>query len=181
MNTPVSTSEMDRRSLLRGTVTVAGTAIALPALFSLGGCASTPATLVEHMDLVSAVSDRIIPATDTGGALAAKVPEYIAAVYERHFTEEQRGEFTAGLNAIADSGFMDADAQGRDTILSDLASAARSQAGEATFQQLRDMTIFGFYTSEVATEELAYEEIPGRYDGCVPLSEIGRAWLDRGV
>ena len=48
-------------------------------------------------------------------------------------------------------------------------------------QQLRDLVIFGFYTSEAATSELSYEELPGRYDGCVPMAEIGRAWLDRGV
>lgn len=177
----VETPSMDRRSLLRGTVTVAGAAIALPALVSLGGCTSTPPTLIEHMDLLSAVSDRIIPATDTGGAIAAKVPEYIAAVYEQHFTADQQSEFASGLSAIADTGFMQADATKRDEILSGFATADDADEGKATFQQLRDMTIFGFYTSEVATEELAYEELPGRYDGCVPLTDIGRAWLDRGV
>lgn len=175
------TPSMDRRSLLRGTVTVAGAAIALPALVSLGGCTSTPATLVEHMDLISAVSDRIIPATDTGGALAAKVPEYIAALFEKHFTEDQQRDFVDGLSALSETGFTNASAEQQDDILSGFASADDSDAGKVTFQQLRDMTIFGFYTSEVATEELSYEELPGRYDGCVPLSDIGRAWLDRGV
>lgn len=179
--TKQDTPSMDRRTLLRGSVTVAGAAIALPALVSLGGCSSAPPTLVDHMDLISAVADRVIPATDTPGALAAKVPEYIAAVYEQHFTEDQQRDFANGLSAIADTGFLKADADGQDATLGNLIQASESDAGKATFQQLRDMTIFGFYTSEIATEELAYEELPGRYDGCVPLSEIGRAWLDRGV
>lgn len=172
---------MDRRSLLRGSVTIAGAAIILPSLASLGGCTSAPETLAEQMDLIAAVSDRIIPATDTGGALAAKVPDYIAAIYEQHFTEEQQSEFAAGLNALASTNVMSSDAAGQDAILSALVESDSSGPAETTFQQLRDMTIFGFYTSEAATEELAYEELPGRYDGCVPLTEIGRAWLDRGV
>ncbi|WP_298468575.1 gluconate 2-dehydrogenase subunit 3 family protein [uncultured Erythrobacter sp.] len=175
------TPSMDRRSLLRGSVTVAGAAIILPSLASLGGCSSMPASLTEKMDLISAISDRIIPATDTGGALAAKVPEYIAALFEKHFSEDQQSAFAMGLDAIGDAGFAAASPEQQDDILSGLASADDADAGKATFQQLRDMTIFGFYTSEVATEELSYEELPGRYDGCVPLSEVGRAWLDRGV
>lgn len=176
-----STPSLDRRSLLRGTVTVAGAAIILPSLASLGACSSTPASLAEKMDLISAISDRIIPATDTGGALAAKVPEYIASVYEQHFTEDQQSAFADGLDAIGNAGFTAANPKQQDDILSGFASADDADAGKATFQQLRDMTIFGFYTSEVATEELAYEELPGRYDACVPLAEIGSAWLDRGV
>lgn len=174
-------SAMDRRSLLRGTVTVAGAAIVLPSLAGLAGCSSPAPEFAQHLDLISAVTDRIIPATDTGGALAAKVPEYIAAVFEQHFTEDQQREFVGGLNAFTDAGFVKASPEQQDDILSGFASAGASDPGNAIFQQLRDMTIFGFYTSEVATEELAYEELPGRYDGCVPFSEIGRAWLDRGV
>ena len=59
--------------------------------------------------------------------------------------------------------------------------AQSDASAKAHFSQIRDMVIFGYYTSEVASEELAYEEYPGRFDGCVPLSEIGAAWLDRGV
>ncbi|MEL7219583.1 MAG: gluconate 2-dehydrogenase subunit 3 family protein, partial [Pseudomonadota bacterium] len=128
------TPSMDRRSLLRGTVTIAGAAIVLPSLTALGGCTSTPPTLVEHMDLISAVSDRIIPATDTGGALAAKVPEYVAALYEQHFTQDQQRDFAAGLKAFADAGFMSADAEGQDTILSNLNQAGADDTGKATFQ-----------------------------------------------
>jgi len=181
MNMAETSPGLNRRSLLRGTITVAGAAIVLPSLASLAGCSSAPPALTPHLDLISAISDRIIPATDTGGALVAKVPEYIAAVFDQHFTEDQQREFVDGLSAFTDAGFAKASAEQRDEILSSFDSAEASDTGTATFQQLRDMTIFGFYTSEVATEELAYEEIPGGYDGCVPLAEIGSAWLERGV
>ena len=172
---------MDRRSLLRGSITLAGAAIVLPSLAGLAGCTSAPPTLANHMGLISAVSDRIIPATETGGALAAKVPDYIAAVFQDHFTQDQQREFVAGLEVLADAGIEGAPPAQQDTILSGISKSDPADPGKAIFQQLRDMTLFGFYTSEIATQELAYEEIPGRYVGCVPLAEVGNAWLERGV
>jgi hypothetical protein len=42
---------------------------------------------------------------------------------------------------------------------------------------MKELTLVGYYTSEPgATQELRHEKVPGRYQGCVPLSEIGRAW-----
>ncbi len=45
------------------------------------------------------------------------------------------------------------------------------------FRQLKELTLAGYYTSEVgASEELRWNPAPGRYDADVPFSEIGRAW-----
>jgi hypothetical protein len=42
---------------------------------------------------------------------------------------------------------------------------------------MKELTLVGYYTSEPgATQELRHEPVPGRYQACVPLSEIGRAW-----
>lgn len=175
---------LDRRSLLRSTVMVAGAAVALPTLGSLAGCKFAPASLTDLQPLIRAISARVIPETDTPGALTAGVPEYITAVFEQHFTEEQQSDFASGLEAIAalhEAGFAEASEAEQDAMLTQLSDAADGSAGKATWQQLRDMAVFGFYTSETASEQMPYEDIPGRYDGCVPLAEIGGAWLDRGV
>lgn len=184
---------MQRRSFLRGTVTLAGVSVALPGLMSLGGCAQAPASLEPLMPMIGAIADKVIPATDTPGALAAGVPDYIAAVFAAHFSVEQQQEFVAGLSAIdalADdrggTSFVQAPADVQDAVLTELGvSASEAQSGEpdsgAVWKQLRDMVIFGFYTSEAATEELPYEALPGRFDGCMPMAEVGRAWLVRGV
>lgn len=45
------------------------------------------------------------------------------------------------------------------------------------FRMLKEMTLSGYFLSEVgATEVLQYEHVPGEYDGCMPLSEIGVAY-----
>jgi hypothetical protein len=42
----------------------------------------------------------------------------------------------------------------------------------------RDYTIFGYYSSEkVGKEVLNYDPIPGGFDPCVPLDELGgKSW-----
>ncbi|MFL5606145.1 MAG: gluconate 2-dehydrogenase subunit 3 family protein [Gemmatimonadaceae bacterium] len=45
------------------------------------------------------------------------------------------------------------------------------------FHTMKELTLLGYYTSEIgATQELKYARVPGRFDGCVPFSSIGRAW-----
>ena len=45
------------------------------------------------------------------------------------------------------------------------------------FRTMKELTIVGYYTSEVgATQELRHEAVPGRYEGCVPFERIGRTW-----
>lgn len=46
------------------------------------------------------------------------------------------------------------------------------------FQMLKELTLVGYYTSEVGgTEELQYVHSPGRFEGCMPIEELGRAWV----
>lgn len=177
---------MQRRSFLRGTITLAGASIALPGLFSLGGCAQAPASLAPLMPTIGAIADKVIPVTDTPGALAAGVPDYIAAVFDTFFTADQQQEFLAGLgtiDALAEqqgaASFADAPADVQDAVLGELSKA--DAEGGAVWKQLRDMVIFGFYTSESGTNEMPYEAIPGKYIGCLPLEEVGGAWLERGA
>ncbi len=43
--------------------------------------------------------------------------------------------------------------------------------------QVRKLSLFGFFTSEkIGKEVLSFDPIPGRYDPCIPVSEVGNAW-----
>lgn len=47
----------------------------------------------------------------------------------------------------------------------------------ACFRTLKQLTVLGYYTSQPgATRELRYVQVPGRFDGCVPLATVGRTW-----
>ena len=42
---------------------------------------------------------------------------------------------------------------------------------------VRSYSLFGYYTSEkIGKEVLNYDPIPGGYEPCIPLSDIGNAW-----
>lgn len=47
----------------------------------------------------------------------------------------------------------------------------------AFFPVLRDLVTVGYFTSKIgATQAVRYDPNPGAYHGCVPLSQIGKAW-----
>ena len=50
----------------------------------------------------------------------------------------------------------------------------------AAFKLLKDLTLLGYFTSEIGcTRALAYEAAPGRYRGCIPLEPGQKAWATR--
>ena len=61
-------------------------------------------------------------------------------------------------------------------------TARRAPTGPAAapppfFRTMKELTLLGYYTSEAgATRELRHAQVPGRFEGCVPLARVGRAW-----
>jgi hypothetical protein len=57
------------------------------------------------------------------------------------------------------------------------AVAAPAQRPVPFFRTMKEITLLGYYTSQPgATRELQHNPVPGRFEGCVPLSKVGRAW-----
>lgn len=51
------------------------------------------------------------------------------------------------------------------------------RADRPFYRTMKELTVVGYYTSEVgATRELRHEAVPGRYEGCIPLAQVGRTW-----
>ena len=45
------------------------------------------------------------------------------------------------------------------------------------FFKLKLLTVLGYYTSEIgATNELAFNPVPARYDGDVDFAKVGKQW-----
>lgn len=45
------------------------------------------------------------------------------------------------------------------------------------FKMLKEMTFRGYFTSEkVGKDVLAFDPVPGVYQGCVPLADVGKLW-----
>jgi hypothetical protein len=194
---------MDRRDVVR----VLGGVLALPALhgltaddaWALGRAlhgridGRPPAGRVltdAQMRTVRDIAERIIPATDTPGAAAARVDEFIDLMLAEWYDDDGRVRFLDGLlqlegrsRARHGSAFADLTAAQQTALLQELDAevealrSARSPFDSHFFQQTKWLTVHGYYTSEVGvTQELQWMAIPGGYDPCrayVPRTEGG--------
>src|ERR1043166_2221041 len=94
---------LDRRGLLTsasallGVELVAPLAKALAAEMPAGFTASHAALSAEQRALIAAISERIVPTTDTPGAIAAGVPEFIEMMLADWYGPTDRNDFINGL------------------------------------------------------------------------------------
>lgn len=180
-----------RRQFLQRLTALAGGALSAPLVSAiLAGTAAHAAdkniTLLGDSDLrlLAAIADTIIPDTDTPGASVAGVHHYMHLILSEWYTNAERKPVLAGLaeinaraQASAGENFANSTAAQQLAILQEFDQAAYSDTKEPFFRKLKEMVIVGYYTSEIgASEELRYEAVPGPYEGCVPVSKIGRAW-----
>jgi gluconate 2-dehydrogenase gamma chain len=134
--------------------------------------------------IAAAVAERILPRTDTPGAGDVGVPAFIDLMFGAYLTPEENALLAAGLAEVEQlstqqyrRGFTQLTPAQQDELLGGLARASESKE-KTFFHLIREVTVLGYFTSEpVGKNVLHYDPIPGRYEGCVPLSEVGnRAW-----
>lgn len=152
----------------------------------------TPRALTAAQgELVATVAEHIIPTTDTPGARAAGVHRFVDTMLAEYYPAADRQRFVAGLAALdararrecGGREFLRCGAAEQRALLeridAEAFAAPPPPASDETrfFRTMKELTLLGYYTSEVgATRELRYAAVPGRFDGCVPLAQIGRAW-----
>jgi Gluconate 2-dehydrogenase subunit 3 len=160
-------------------------------------------TLNPHQNAtVVTMTDLIIPETNTPGAKATRVNEFIDVILTEWATEEERQNFLNGLagvdkqsNELFAKDFVEATPIQQVTLLramDDYSATERAQRREKhgnTVQEFdtqlkgnfydvfRGITLHGYYTSEIAfTQELKLQIIPGAHHGCEKLGpEFGDA------
>ncbi len=235
----VPPSAISRREALRRIGLLVGGTLAAPTVAGvLSGCRAeqgadwSPAAFSANQDeLVTTISEQIIPATDTPGAREAQVNRFIDKMLAEWHTPEDRQRFLDGIDAMNEqcrerfgSDYLacapeeqtevltrldraafataaspaqeeeqeeeeteeqmsrrglspDDEAEAEAELPADSLAVARMEATTNFFRMMKEMTLAGYYTSEVgATEELRWLAAPGRFDGCIPFEEVGRAW-----
>ena len=180
---------ISRREAIRRATLLAGVAFA-PAWLTLvertTPSAQTRASYLTtaQLALTSAVADRLLPRTDTPGASDVGVPAFIDLLYGEFMTGEERQMLTAGLGGVDAASaaahrrsFISLTVAEQDGVLRGIAMAEEGRP-QGFFRLFRSATILGYFTSEeVGRNVLHYDPVPGRYEGCLPLSEVGnRNW-----
>jgi hypothetical protein len=181
---PVET-KVNRRAMLLGVVVLLGGAGALTRFSRKDAGASTdagPALSAQHFSLLEEITDVMIPATDTPGALAAGVPAFIREMLTAWASPESRADIINVLEGIEKhawarfgAAFVELQPERRHQLVLGFDEDHVSRQDPA-YTKFKYLVLLGYYHSEIgATQELRYELIPGAWRACVPLSEIGRA------
>ena len=116
----------------------------------------------DQQALVTNIAELIIPQTDTPGATAVKVPEFIDLILTEWASEEERAPFLAGLADIdaraATMGathFVDLPAAKKIELLTALDGMREAKTGAGlAFARLKALTVYGYFTSQVVDEEI---------------------------
>ena len=166
-NDAMSIQRPTRREAL---VTItAGAAAAGGAIVGAGALAQAPAYRpvvfsAGDFKTLTALVELIIPTTDTPGAAAAGADRYIDE--EAVMRPEARNALQAGLGLLHEAGFEAMDERARARLLTEWSEAGGEKG--AFFKTLKDMTIDGYYSSEIGlVHELGYKgntflaEFPG--------------------
>jgi gluconate 2-dehydrogenase gamma chain len=139
---------------------------------------------------LTAMAEMIIPKTDTPGATDVGAVEFIDLLLTEWYDAADKDRFLKGLagvdarsQTLFNKDFVDCTPTQQAEILSWLGEKMAEQAdherdnpwvtsseGESFYPMLRHMILTAYYTSEAgATDELHFEIIPGRYDGCTGM------------
>lgn len=133
----------------------------------------------EQNELVTTISEMIIPETDTPGATSVRVNEFIDLLLAEWSEDADRARFLAGLDAIDHEAratygkrFVELAPADRELILRALDGARDSSEGAGrAFSELKRLTVYGYFTSEAVQKNVLKTSIwPGRFDGCASLT-----------
>ncbi len=140
--------------------------------------------LDQHQDhTVTTIAEHIIPETDTPGARAARVNEFIDLILAEWFDETERAQFLRGLANVDTRSlnlfgtvFVHATEPQQIAILRGLDAEvtalreARANSQTHFFSRMKWLTLYGYYTSEIGQiQELQVAIVPGRFDPCGPV------------
>jgi hypothetical protein len=188
---------MDRRAAIGRLLAITGT-LAIGADAFLSGCSrATPARqrafTPADIALMDEIGDTIIPATDTPGAKAAGIGQFMASMAIDCYDDASFAALHDGLGAVdaacrrdAGTSFMSATPAQRTALLDKLDAEQRARSrrrtdGEAPhyFRLMKELTLLGYFSSEIGcTQALRYVEAPGAYRGDVPYRRGERAWFN---
>lgn len=169
----------DRRSFLFGTSVLMGH-VALGDVVAAFAAGPRDARFLspEDFETLRVLVDVILPETDSPAASAADTHVFIDRALPACASARAQAVFREGLAALRAARFAELAPDARVALLEERAAKDMELAyDESFFKILKDYTLTGYFLSEPgATKALAYERVPGGYQGDLPLAPGQKAW-----
>ena len=182
---------MKRRKALVLTAGIMGAVIIGSELF-LTGCTNKDKVTRLFSDsdvkLLDEVGEVILPKTQLSpGAKDAKIGLFMKTIVTDCYNEKEQNIFKNGiieLNRMAQNtysgNFLELRQEQKFELLAKLDIETRDINNEDSyhfFPMMKQLTIWGYFTSEPGvTKSLRYNQIPGKYIGCIPYKKGDKAW-----
>jgi len=187
-----SQAPMNRREMLKYTALLTGGAVSTSfATVFLSGC-SAPAEEVsdlhffdtDQFELVSLLSDTILPRTDSPSATDVNVHHTIdtmfGLVFDMDFKTNFRDQWVELEIYLSEQNFRQLEQMERVELLQNLElnPEAGTDSARLAYIELKQQVIAYYLTSEeVGREYLNYLPIPGDYEPCISVDDVNnRAW-----
>lgn len=188
---------MKRREILKYTAYATGAAVCSPLISSiLSGCSTetsypadfTPQFFTEdEFRVVNSLVDTILPKTSSPSASEQNVDKMIDSMVGTVYNPDDRANYKAGFDALM--AYLKAEANGRAfnklsdekklTLVEKLESKeGSSEEVRGAYLEIKQQTVAYYLTTEaVAKNFLNYLPVPGGYEACIPLADVGgKAW-----
>lgn len=147
---------------------------------------------------LNAMAECIIPTTNTPGAAAANVGDYIAKAIYTLYDKKTQNTFIDGMKHLQDicisdygNGFENCTPDQQREAMAHMQKKGKPYSGvvgkvekkllgTSFFTTLKELTIYGYCTSKAgAGKGLAYDYVPGSFKGCIPLQPGQRSWATK--
>jgi hypothetical protein len=156
--------------------------------------------------MITQLADIILPTTDIPGALDVNVPEFMDKMLHDIAPEDKRNIIKEGANAfekefqnVYKKDLLKGSKVEYEKLLGkyfDISEAEKTavfkmQNTEESIKEeelntyliykfllaIKEYTLFGYYTSELVGETiLSYDPVPGSWEACIPVEDVGNAW-----
>ena len=133
---------------------------------------------LDEMETLRSLVDVILPATDSPAASAADTDYFIDMAMLACASAEAQKTFRDGLERLGRSNLSGIAPTAQAALLQEQVELDMPLPYEQSFFKiLKDYTLTGYFLSEIgATQALAYERVPGGFQGDLPLAANQKAW-----
>jgi hypothetical protein len=128
----------------------------------------------EEFHLIEGITDALLPATSTPGALDAKVPFFLDLVVKNCLTKEDQQLIKDGLQQMSEKEkFSSLSSEEKTNAIKKIDDTAfKDDTGSTWFRIIKKLSLIGYFTSqEGMTKALNYVKIPGDYQACIPYKQ----------
>ena len=166
---------MERRAfIIKGGKSIGAIGLGVLGIYS---CQSHETTVfneeisLEEVSMINEIGEIIIPITDTPGAKAANVGEFIGVVVQDCFSDKEKKEFRATLgdsNSVCKKSFGNDFLKCKENDRMKLVS--KMEEGHEGYKTLKNLIVSAYLSSEIGmTQYFDYHPVPGKYDGCTSV------------